>query len=71
MLRLVERQLAQGLSVTCDSPLTYARVYEELRASADRHGASLLVIACNCGDETVWRQRIQGRKLLKIGRAHV
>ncbi len=70
MLRLVERQLAQGLSVVCDSPLTYARVYDELSSAARKHGAALLVIACRCGDEAVWRARIDGRKALGLPSHH-
>lgn len=38
LLRLVERQLQQGVSVVCDSPLL-ARTYEGLRAIAATNGA--------------------------------
>jgi predicted kinase len=61
LLRLVDRQLRQGLSVVCDSPLL-ARTYEGLRSIVAATGARLLVVSCYCSDEQLWRQRIAARQ---------
>jgi len=60
MLALVDRQLAQGLSVVCDSPLLRP-TYENISALAASRRAPLAVIECYCSDETLWRERLQTR----------
>jgi predicted kinase len=70
MLRIAERQLEQGLSAICDSPLTYSNVYRDLRAIAARHDATLLLIACQPSDEAAWQRRIDGRRALNLPSHH-
>ena len=61
LLRLVRRQVQQGVSVVCDSPLL-ARTYEGLQAIALVSGARLLVVSCACPDERVWQARVTARQ---------
>lgn len=61
LLRLVDRQLRQGVSVVCDSPLL-ARTYEGLQAIAQAAGARLLVVSCACPDQAVWQARVTARQ---------
>jgi predicted kinase len=61
LLRLVDRQLGQGLSVVCDSPLL-ERTYHGLRAIAADRGARLMIVRCRCSDAAVWRRRVEARQ---------
>jgi predicted kinase len=61
MLRLVRRQLLQGLDVICDSPFL-PQTYLNARRIADETRTSLVVIECRCSDETMWRRRIEARQ---------
>ncbi|HEU0115974.1 MAG TPA: AAA family ATPase [Thermomicrobiales bacterium] len=61
LLRLVDRQLRQGVSVVCDSPLL-ERTYQGLRAIAADRNARLAIVRCRCSDPAVWRQRIEARQ---------
>lgn len=61
LVRLVGRQLQQGVSVVCDSPLL-ARTYEGLQAIVLAADARLLVVACACPDEDIWRGRVTARQ---------
>jgi predicted kinase len=61
LLRLVDRQLQQGVSVICDSPLL-ERTYAGLAAIVEATGARLGVVTCHCADERVWRRRIAARQ---------
>ena len=61
MLDLAERQLAIGLSVIADSPLGYGTSYRKALAIAERTGASVVIVECECSDPVAWRQRIEGR----------
>lgn len=70
MLSVARRQLAQGLSVVCDSPLTYRGTYEQARRIAHEAGATLAVIECVCPDDAVWRGRIESRKQLGLPAHH-
>ena len=70
MFNVGRRQLRQGLSVICDSPLGYRRTYERAAQIADETGASLAVIECHCPDEGVWRQRIAARRFLPLPTHH-
>lgn len=70
MFSMVRRQLLQGLSVICDSPLSYQRGYDHARAIADETHARLVIVECHCSDESVWRERIDGRKRLDLPSHH-
>jgi predicted kinase len=61
LLRLVGRQLKQGVSVVCDSPLL-ARTYEGLQVIARAADARLLVVTCACPDARVWQARVTARQ---------
>lgn len=61
LLRLVGRQVQQGVSVVCDSPLL-SRTYEGLQAIVSAADARLLVVSCTCPDEGVWRARVTARQ---------
>jgi predicted kinase len=61
LLRLVGRQLQQGVNVVCDSPLL-ARTYQGLREIAETTGSRLLVVSCACPDEGEWRARVTARQ---------
>lgn len=70
MLNVARRQLTQGSSVICDSPLTYRGIYEQARRIADEAGATLAVVECVCPDDAVWRERIESRKRLGLPAHH-
>ena len=61
MLNIARSQLALGLSVICDSPLTFASVYAEAEQVAAEWRARLMVIGCECLDNELLRARIEGR----------
>lgn len=69
-LRVIERQLRQGLSVVCDSPLTFADVYQQLAQMSQETGSKLVVIECSCPDDDVLRQRIEARAALNLPAHH-
>jgi SAM-dependent methyltransferase/predicted kinase len=69
MIQIVRRQVAQGLSVICDSPLL-ARTYDGLRRVADEASVQLVVVACHCGDEAVWRERVEARQAQGLPEHH-
>lgn len=70
MFNVARRQLLQGLSVICDSPLAGQMGYERAQAIATETHASLVVIECYCSDELLWRQRINDRKTLALPPHH-
>lgn len=70
MFKLVRRQLLQGLSVICDSPLTGRIAYERAQHVAAEAHASLVVLTCSCFDEAIWQQRINSRKALQLPAHH-
>ncbi len=70
MFNVARRQLLQGLSVICDSPLTYANVYARARQVAAETGALLAIIECRCNDDRILRQRIEARKALNLPAHH-
>lgn len=70
MFNLARRQLLQGLSVICDSPLTGRIAYERAQRVAAEAHASLVVLACRCSDEEIWKQRINSRKALQLPAHH-
>lgn len=58
--QVVERQLALGLSVIVDSPLSYPVGYTTACELAERYGAHLLVVETYL-NEAVWRARLDAR----------
>ncbi len=70
MFRVARRQLRQGLSVICDSPLSYVGLYEQARSIAAETRATLVVVECRCPDEQVWRERINARQALNLPAHH-
>ncbi|MHB8646314.1 MAG: AAA family ATPase [Thermomicrobiales bacterium] len=70
MFNVARRQLLQGLSVVCDSPLSFAQFYERARQIAAETGAMLAIIECHCPDGAIWRERINGRKALGLPAHH-
>lgn len=70
MLNIGRRQLLQGLSVICDSPLGYRRTYETAARIADEAYARLAVVECHCPDEATWRRRIEERQALNLPSHH-
>ncbi|MBO0778570.1 MAG: ATP-binding protein [Ktedonobacteraceae bacterium] len=70
MFNIARRQLLQGLNVICDSPLTGTISYEHAQAIAIETHASLAVLECVCSDESLWKQRIDGRKALQLPAHH-
>lgn len=69
MVRLVCRQLAQGLDVICDSPLP-RQAYEHLACAASETGAILIVLECRCPDVALWRSRLKQRQSLGLPAHH-
>jgi predicted kinase len=70
MFNIACRQLSQGLNVICDSPLTGRAAYEHAQAIAKETHASLAILECICSDESLWKQRINGRKTLQLPAHH-
>ena len=70
MLNIGRRQLIQGLSVICDSPLGYRRTYEAAARIAVETGARLAVVECCCPDEGIWRRRIEERQAFGLPSHH-
>jgi predicted kinase len=66
MFNIARRQLLQGLNVICDSPLTGNISYEHAQRIATETHASLAILECICSDESLWKQRIDGRKALQL-----
>lgn len=61
MLRIAERCLAAGVSVICDSCLTYPDLHDRAVEIATRHGASIRVIRTVCTDREAWESRLAAR----------
>jgi len=61
MWQVARRQLLQGFSVVCDSPLSHPIGYRAARRVAVETGATLVVVECRCSIEEVWRERIDAR----------
>ena len=70
MFNVARRQLTQGLSVVCDSPLTHREGYAHAARIAEEVGAALAVVECHCPDEVLWRQRIEARRTLGLPAHH-
>lgn len=61
MWHIVRHQLAVGLSVIVDSPLSYLQSYETGKTLTAEHGATLLVVETRL-KEALWRQRLEERR---------
>ena len=70
MFHVARRQLLQGMSVICDSPLTGTRGYEHAQEIAHEAHASLAILECTCSDHVLWQQRIEGRQHLQLPAHH-
>lgn len=70
MFNIARRQLLQGLSVICDSPLTGSVSYERAQRTATEARASLVIVECICSDESLWQLRIDDRKTLQLPAHH-
>lgn len=68
MFNVARRQLLQGLSVICDSPLRGGPWHAA--QVADQTRATLVIVECQCHDEAVWRARINGRKTMNLSAHH-
>lgn len=55
-------QLAGGLSVVVDSPLSRRAHLDRLVRLASPHGARVAVVECRPGDEAEWRRRLEARR---------
>jgi predicted kinase len=71
MFNIARRQLLQGLSVICDSPLSEVGGYTMGCAVAYDAAARLVVIECVCSSEEEWRRRIENRSALRLPAHHV
>jgi predicted kinase len=70
MFHIARRQLLQGLSVICDSPLTSNMGYQRAQTIAAETQAALATLECACSDNTQWSQRINMRKTLPLPAHH-
>ena len=62
MFRVASRQLACGLNVICDSPLSQEISYANASRVASQHAATLLVLETTLSDLDLWRERINERQ---------
>jgi predicted kinase len=70
MVAVARRQLEQGLSVICDSPLVSRWAFDQARRAARDAGAELVVVESRCGHRAVWRARIEARRGLALAAHH-
>jgi predicted kinase len=71
MFNIARRQLTQGLSVICDSPLSESQGYAMATAVAHDTASGLVIVECVCSSEGEWRKRIAGRSALRLPDHHV
>ena len=71
MFNVARRQLLQGLSVICDSPLSEMAGYTRARAVAHDTAARLVIVECTCSSEAEWRRRIEDRSARRLPDHHV
>lgn len=70
MVNIARSLLLQGLNVICDSPLTGTISYKRAKSAATETLASLAIVECICSDESLWQQRINGRKTRQLPAHH-
>jgi predicted kinase len=71
MFSIARRQLLQGLSVICDSPLSEPAGYTAACCVAHDSSARLVVIECFCSSQEEWRRRIERRAALRLPAHHI
>lgn len=71
MFNVARRQLLQGMSVICDSPLSEPVGYTAAASVAHDTLARLVVIECFCSSQEEWRRRIEARSALRLPAHHV
>lgn len=71
MFNVARRQLLQGLSVICDSPLSEPMGYTAVCCVAHDASARLVVVECVCSSREEWRRRIERRAALRLPAHHV
>ena len=71
MFSIAQRQLLQGLSVICDSPLSEVGGYTAACHVARSVSARLVVVECVCSSRAEWRRRIEKRAALQLPAHHV
>jgi predicted kinase len=71
MFNVARRQLVQGLSVICDSPLSEPTGYTAASCVAHDTTARLVVVECFCSSQEEWRRRIEARSSLRLPAHHV
>lgn len=71
MFNIARRQLLQGLSVICDSPLSEPAGYTAACCAAHDSTARLVVVECFCSSQEEWRRRIEQRSALRLPAHHV
>lgn len=70
MFNLARRQLEQGHSVICDSPLTFPDLYHEIQRIAREARSDLAILEIFCSDKQIWQVRINTRKELHLPSHH-
>jgi predicted kinase len=71
MFNVARRQLLQGLSVICDSPLSEVGGYTMACVVAHDTAARLVVVECACSSLEEWRRRIEKRSALRLPAHHI
>jgi predicted kinase len=71
MFNVARRQLIQGLSVICDSPLSEPAGYTAACCVANDTTARLVVVECFCSSQEEWQRRIEQRSALRLPAHHV
>jgi predicted kinase len=71
MFSVARRQLLQGLSVICDSPLSEPAGYTAACCVAHDTVSRLLVVECYCSSAEEWRRRIERRAALRLPAHHI
>jgi predicted kinase len=71
MFNVARRQLLQGLSVICDSPLSEVHGYTAACCVAHDTAAHLFVVECVCSSPEEWRRRVEQRAALRLPAHHI
>lgn len=61
MVNVVRRQMAHGVSVIVDSPLSRRDIYERLKCIATEHHATVIILECISSNTHVWNERLVRR----------
>ncbi|MEM8529205.1 MAG: AAA family ATPase [Chloroflexota bacterium] len=71
MFNIARRQLVQGLSVICDSPLSEIGGYTAAACVAHDTGSNLIIVECICSSPEEWQRRIEQRAALRLPSHHI